>query len=148
MVHSQRRFIACLLLGTQIVTGCTSWQPTTVRPRELLSGPGVKSIQVRDTSGAVYVLEAPRVVGDSLTGYQWIPILNDNLIRTGNRRVERRVALASIDQVGVARFNPAKSVGGLLVGGVIGLAVLGIVVGTVMSGGGGGLNWAVGFPNR
>ncbi len=113
----------------------TSWEVTGVRPQQLLSGQGSKAIQIRAVSGAVYVLEEPRVQGDSLTGYVTIQLLTDGLaadrnivhrLRAGTRRAERRIALAAVDRVGVKEFNGFKTLGMLLLGGaaVVGVGAL------------------------
>lgn len=113
-----------VLLLAHISTACTSWQVPAVSPQELIAREHPRVIQVREQGGAVYVLTAPRLAGDSLTGYvrgEW-----------REQPVERRIPLITVDRVAVRRFNVIKTLGLIVVPPVVALAVL---VGLVCSSG-------------
>ena len=136
MTRASCRWIGGILLAAQGFTACTSWEVTGVKPQQLLSGPGSKAVQIREVSGAVYVLEEPRVQGDSLTGYVTIQLLTDGLARAGTRRDERRIALAAVDRIGVKELNGLKTLGALLLGGAAVVGVGALIVAAAMSGSG------------
>ena len=127
-IRRRRVLIGCMMLAAQGLTACTSWQVTSIQPREFLIHEPAKTIQVREKSGAVYVLEEPRLVGDSLTGYQTVQLFDENLSRAGTRRVEHRLSLDTIDRVGIARFNPLKTLGGVVIAGAIAIVAIGMAM--------------------
>jgi len=65
MCLARYRPIASLLLVAQ-VSGCTSWRPTTVSPRELIEEQRPSHIRVTRVDGERVELQAPDLRGDSL----------------------------------------------------------------------------------
>jgi len=109
MTH--RASIAALLLGAQVLTGCTSWQVQSVTPQQLIAREHPKAIQVRERGGPRYVIQTPRAEGDSLIG----TVIEHS--RGGSIRLEQRraVSLMAVDRVAVRRFSAAKTLGAVVV---------------------------------
>lgn len=108
MTRNQRALIAGLLLGAQAVTGCSSWQVQSVTPQELMAREHPKAIQVWDRGGTKYEIEAPQLAGDSLIGSEEVTQL-----QIGGRfrvRLDRRIAIATVDRIAVPRFSMAKTI--------------------------------------
>ena len=51
-----------------LVTGCYSWQPITASPQQLLPEERPQEMRVTSTGGAVFTLEDPSIVNDSIAG--------------------------------------------------------------------------------
>lgn len=68
MLLRHRRLVLGVLVTSQLLTGCTSWQVVSVSPRALVDSAHTSAIRVRGKEGATYVLDAPRMEGDSLVG--------------------------------------------------------------------------------
>ena len=92
-----RGLIAGVLLLANVGAACTSWRVQSVTPQELLAREHPSSIQVRERGGAVFVLTAPRVTGDSLTGY--------------SKRVPRTIPMAAVDQLALRKRDGGKTAG-------------------------------------
>ena len=90
-----RSLIAGVLLLANVGAACTSWQVQSVTPQELLAREHPGSIQVRERGGAVFVLTAPRVTGDSLTGYL--------------EGVPRTIPMAAVDQLALRKSDGGKT---------------------------------------
>ena len=63
-VPLSRRFIAALLLA--LLTGCQSWQPTTVSPRAVILEERPSSVRVTLTNGAIMTVVDPAMRNDSI----------------------------------------------------------------------------------
>lgn len=122
MHRNHRGLIAGLLLLAQVVTGCSSWRVQSVTPQELFAREHPTTIKVWERGGATYEIEAPQVAGDSLIGSEEVTQL-----QIGGRfrvRLDRRIALATVDRIAVPRFNLAKT----FALSVVGLVGVGSVV--------------------
>ena len=120
MLLRRRRLILGVLITSQILTGCTSWQVVSVSPRALVDSAHVSAVKVREKGGAEYVLEWPRIAGDSLIG----TLATDQPADRRAKRVEHGIPLAVVDQVSVTGAQTASHGGGLtsiLVGAAAGL---------------------------
>jgi len=108
-----RALIAGLLLGAQGLTGCTSWRVQSITPQELVARDHPKAIQVGERGGTRYVIQTPRVEGDSLIG----TVVKRVLVRGSRVRLEQRraVSMMVVDRVAVQRINPMKTVLGVVV---------------------------------
>lgn len=103
----RRRAILGVVVMSHLLTGCYSWKVVAVSPRALVDSAHVSAIRVKEQGGTKYVLNAPRVVGDSLMGtVRWVSPAGG---MTGlPRSVEvtpRAIALTAIDHVAVRRTS-------------------------------------------
>ncbi len=67
-----------------------------------------KAIQVWDRGGTKYEIEAPQLAGDSLIESEEVTQL-----QIGGRfrvRLDRRIAIATVDRIAVPRFNVVKTI--------------------------------------
>ena len=121
------RSLTCVvLLAAQLLTGCTSWQVVEVSPRALVDSAHVTRMQVTERGGAKYIIDTPRLVGDSLTGSAFREdYVNRVTMQSGQRVVAaRHVPLAAINQVAVR-----KPSSGATAGLVVGIVAVVVVVG-------------------
>ena len=112
MAHRIRRVTCVVLVAAQLLTGCTSWHVVDVSPRALVDSAHVTTMQVWEKGGANFVLEAPKVSGDSLTGYS-----------TKSVSTTRTISLTAVDRVAVRRPDGLRTVGAIG-GGLLGLLAL------------------------
>ena len=91
-----RRVIAALLMVP--LTGCYSWQPTTVSPAGWTPEERPSSVRATLTSGRTIILEDPTMRNDSITGIVQDP--------TGYRRT---VAVSDVSTVEVRRIDTVMS---------------------------------------
>jgi len=110
MTHRSQSFIVGVLLTSQLLAGCTSWQAVQVSPQEFVQKGAPQAIQVWDKSWVNVVLSSPTANGDSLTGTV--------------RGVRTSVPWSTVDSVGVKKFSSGKTVG----------LVIGITAATVLLG--------------
>ena len=108
MTHRSRSIIGGILLASQLLGGCTSWQVVPVSPLEYVAKEQPKAIQLWDKSWVNQVITAPTVSGDSLVG-------TVQGLRTS-------MPWSSIDSVGVKKFSSGKTVG--LVLGITAIATI------------------------
>ena len=127
MTPRTRSILCGVLLAAQTLTGCASWHVVQVSPRALVDSAHVRAIQGSTTNGKKFVVHAPRVTADSLTG---------NILRTvGGSTVMSRerneegdpggLPLSAIQQLAVRQPNVGKTL--ILVLGVP-AAVVGYVL--------------------
>ena len=103
-----RSYFRSLLLVAAL-SGCTSWQPSTVAPAQLLSDEHPESVRVTRTDGSRLRIYFPRIAGDSLLG---VGVTNSQHLG---------VSLADIRELDTPKAN---AVGSVAVGvGVAALAV-------------------------
>ena len=110
-----RGLICGALITALALNGCASWHVEKVSPQALLDRDHPSEIQVQEKGGEKYVLEGPKVVGDSLTGTVWH--------RTPRETVEhlpRRVPLTAVASVSVRKSEA---------GGTVALVILALGVG-------------------
>ncbi len=67
-VSAVPRWLFHSLLLSLSLTACTSWQPATVAPAQLLSDKHPESVRVTRTDGSRLRIYFPRIAGDSLVG--------------------------------------------------------------------------------
>ena len=94
------------------LTGCYSWQPATVGPRQLIEEEAPGLIRIVQTDGEQMELRNPRIESDSLTAR----------ISTRLRTGTVRIALTDITAVQARRFSTPKTWGAVVLTGA-GLAV-------------------------
>lgn len=112
-----RRMILGVLVTSQLLTGCTSWQVVQVSPRALVDSAHASVIRVQEAGGTPYVLHALRLSGDSLIGTVDHRPISGPVIHT-----VRGVPLAAVHQVAIRKFDTGRT---LL--GVLGLPVFAII---------------------
>lgn len=129
MTHHIRSLTCVTLLAAQLLTGCTSWQVVDVSPRALVDSAHVTKMQVIETSGAKYVIDAPRLVGDSVTGAAFrVDSVNRRTQQTEEWVVAvRHVPLAAIDRVAIRKPSDGATAGAVLVG-VAAVALMGVIL--------------------
>jgi len=113
-MHPHVRSLTCVaLLAAQFLAGCTSWQVVDVSPRALVDSAHVTKMQVTETGGAKYVIDAPRLVGDSVTGAAFrVDSVNRVTMQSGERVVAaRHVPLAAIDRVAIRKPSSTNTIG-------------------------------------
>ena len=105
----RRRLTLAVLVGAQLLTGCTHWQVVPVSPKALVDSAHVRLIQIREERGEKYVLEAPTVVGDSLRGIvrRFVPAIG--MEPRSAVVIARTFPLATIDRVAVMRLSGWKT---------------------------------------
>jgi len=145
-----RRVTCGVLLAAQFLAGCTSWQVVDASPRALVDSAHVTKMQVWEAGGAKFVLDAPVVSGDSLTGRVTQATPANNATGEFAREVvsTQSTKLASVNRVAVRKVSGLKTValvgGILLVAGTVGAMValnnLWEPCGVLGCGGGGGFS--------
>ena len=68
MAGPLRGVTSAVRIASQLLTACTHWEVVSVSPRALVDSAHATAIQVTEMAGAEYVLNAPRLSGDSLLG--------------------------------------------------------------------------------
>lgn len=107
------------LLAAQILTGCMSWHVEQVSPQALLDREHPSVIQVQERGGTKYVLDAPRVEGDSLTG----TVGRQPVLGTATH-VVRRIPLAAVERVAVRKPDVLATVMSVLLGAGVAFTAL------------------------
>jgi hypothetical protein len=104
---ARHRLLGALLLV--LTAACTRWEPSTIRPRQLLAEehPGV--VRVTRADGESMVLRSPRIEGDYIS----------SCAREASDRCA--AALDDVLQVEVQRYRPVATV-------VLGLTVVWLVI--------------------
>lgn len=101
-----------LLVGL-VLTGCTSWQPGTVAPAQLLGEKHPESVRVIRTDDSRVRMYWPHIVGDSLRG-------------TGVTNAQQlSVALADVREIDLPKISAGRTIGVVLLTGVL---VAGLVI--------------------
>ena len=130
-----RRVPCVVLLVAQFLAGCTSWHVVDVSPRALVDSAHVMKMQVTETGGAKYVINSPRVVGDSLMWMGRVTLRTPANSTAGEVAYEvpgmQSLPLAAIDRLAVREVSGLKTV--LLIGTPI-LIVGGFAVGLAIYG--------------
>jgi hypothetical protein len=103
--------VALLMLVLHL-TGCYSWQPATISPRELLKEEQPGQIRILHADGTRIELRDPRIETDSLTARIF------DRLRTG----DVRIALSDIYSVEARRISTPLTMGAVVLTGA-GLAV-------------------------
>lgn len=120
MLLWSRRLILSVLITSHVVTGCSSWQVVSVSPRALVDSAHVSAVKVREKEGAKYVLEWPRIAGDSLIG----TLATDQPADRRVKRLEHGIPLAAVDRVAVHRSNrPGTVVLGVVAAGAVAVGI-------------------------
>lgn len=103
MAHTwpMQRAIAATMLATATLTACTGWEVQPVAPEQLLATKHPSSVRVTQKGGYQFVVDSPRISGDSLVG------------AVGGQ--SSGVPLANISAVAVQHASVAKAVGITLV---------------------------------
>ena len=118
--------IAVLFLGVQ-VSACTSWRvDPTIVPERLVVLEHPRSVQVRERGGARYVVEAPKIVNDSLVGMVAASRSSAEYLVGGAQLgglTKRTIPLTVVDRIATRRVSVGKTVAlafllGLVVKGV------------------------------
>ena len=121
MMRIHQAQLATALLVSLAFSSCSSWQVSPVRPQQLLASDPPETIQVRDTAGGLYLLDHPRLVGDSVTGIVTVLSIDEGSGLPVSRRAERRIPLAGVDRIGVTKVDAGKTGGLLALLGAFGL---------------------------
>lgn len=95
-VPRSRRLIAALLLV--LLTGCQTWQPAMVAPRDLISEEAPSSVRVTKTGGDVVTIKDPIIRNDSIVSAE-----------VGLGTVGIGVATADINALEVRRLNTGRT---------------------------------------
>ena len=109
-----------LLLVVLHVAGCTSWQPSTVSPRQVLEERQPGSVRVTTAWGGQSVIHQPAVKNDSIHGIILGRRTCEASAAAGGHRVcasptdSVRVALADVTMVEVRGVSSEKSALGIL----------------------------------
>lgn len=102
-----RRALALLLLVLH-VGACTYWQPTSLSPRQVVEQERPRRVRVTTVDGEQQHVRRPRVRSDSLA--------------SGDpRRAGEPIPLSEIRSLEIQRFSGKKTLGLVLVVGVVGL---------------------------
>jgi hypothetical protein len=132
------RLSISLVLGS--ATACTSWHTQASTPSEVLAVRPPSSARVTLASGTTIVVNRPRIVGDTLTGWPEAGGHSSGTARTSDLADPIRIPLANIRSIAVQRVSAGKTA--LL---VVGLGVTAAIVAAAassdspsLSGGGGG----------
>ena len=96
----RRRLIVGVLMSSQMLTGCTSWQVVQVSPRALVDSAHASAIRVQEEGGTPYVLHPLRVSGDSLIG-----TVEHRPISGPVTQTVRGVPFASVSEMAVKKFS-------------------------------------------
>ncbi len=100
-----------LLLAALHLSACTYWQPSTVAPRQLIEDSHPSEIRVTREDGGQIVVRSPELRGDSVV--------------TGGRGTTALGLLVSdIRGVEVRRISPGRTVGLVVLIGVVSLAAV------------------------
>jgi hypothetical protein len=110
MRRSPRVVTSIVLLLAQLTTACGSWRVPPVSPQDFMAHEHPNRIRVREQGGGTHVLSDPHLAGDTLTGLE--------------KGQERRIPMATVDEVAVRRFNVLKTVGLIVL-------IPAVVIGTV-----------------
>jgi hypothetical protein len=93
-----------LVLLVLHLTGCQTWQPTTVRPRQLIEEEQPSEIRIIGSAGSQVTLSSPSLKGDSIIG-----------TRVRLRRTETvTVPFSDIDGIAVKRIAGLRTLGAIL----------------------------------
>lgn len=111
--------VCSILIAAQTLAGCTSWHIEQVSPQALLNREHPSEIQVQERAGTKYVLDAPQIVGDSLTG-----TVQRVTTRETVENVPRRIPLSAVEHVAVRKSDGVKTVLAVAGGFVV---ILGVV---------------------
>ena len=117
---SLRRYrpMAVLLLALH-VQACTAWQPSTVRPPQLIEEEEPSQVRITRTDGGRVTIQSPWVRADAIVGRG---------VRGSPRPWEERsVVVSDIRQIETRRFSPGKTVGLFFLGAAIGFMIDAIV---------------------
>lgn len=95
MRRSPRVVTNIVLLLAYVSSACSSWRVPPVSPQEFLTHEHPDRIRVRE-QGGTHVLSDPRLAADTLTGLE--------------KGQERRMPIATVEEVAVRRFNVFKTV--------------------------------------
>ena len=120
MTQRIRRITCGVLLVSQLLTGCSRWSVASVSPRVLVETEHPQTLRIWEKGGSQYLLDAPRVAGDSLSG----TMTRDNIYYPNHS-----IPFAAIDYVQVKKADIGKSV---LLG--IGVFTVGVFVLVAASG--------------
>lgn len=116
MTQRIRRLTCGVLLVSQLLTGCSRWGAASVSPRVLVETEHPQTLKIWDKGGNQFLLDAPRVSGDSLSGI----MTRDNIYY-----LNHSIPFAAIDYVQVKKADIGKSV-------LLGVGVFTVVVGAVI----------------
>jgi hypothetical protein len=112
------RGLTCGALITALaLNGCASWHVEQVSPQALLDRDHPSEIQVQEKGGAQYVLESPKVVGDTLTG-----TVRHETPRETVEHLPRRIPLAAVAQVSTRKAEAGGTVAIVVL--ALGVAIL------------------------
>lgn len=106
-VPRSRRFVAALLLV--LLTGCQTWQPTTLGARAVLSEEDPTAMRVRRSDGEIVTIKSP-------------VIRNDSIVSAAEGVIEVvGVPMIEINSLEYRRFDGRKTL--LFAAGVVALAL-------------------------
>ncbi len=107
---------AGLLMMVQLAVGCATWRIETTPPAELVSSPRPPgSLRVTRQNGERMMLASPRVIGDSLLGFN------------GGKTVG--VELGDIQELATRHGSTGKTLGLFFGTAAVVLLTLGIIIG-------------------
>jgi hypothetical protein len=115
MTQRNRRITCGVLLVSQLLAGCSRWSVVSVSPQILVETEHPQTLKIWEKGGNRFLLDAPRVSGDSLSG----TMTRDNIFYPNHS-----VPLAAIDYVQVKKTDIGKSV-------LLGVGVFTLVAGAV-----------------
>jgi len=122
-----KRGLALLLLVLHL-TGCHTWRPVTVSPRQLIEEEQPERLRIRQADGKQLDIRDPRVERDSLTamvrGRRGVPRPAGNGTRSVRYENVVRIALTDVTAVEARHLSVFRTVA---------VTVLGLVVSTALA---------------
>ena len=109
---------AALLMLVLHVTGCYSWQPTTVSPRQFIEEEQPGKIRILQADGEQVEIRNPGVETDSISFRVSSGLFGSETVR---------IALSDVSTVEVQRFSIGKTVA-LVVLAPVGLVVIAVLI--------------------
>ena len=91
-----------VMLGPVLLSGCKSWQPTTLSPRQVIADSAPSSVRVTDVDGGTWTVPNPVMRNDS--------IVTSNTDPMGRPSLAVGVPYADVNSLEVQRFNPVKTI--------------------------------------
>ena len=120
-----KRRLAVLFMFELYLTGCHTWRPVTIGPRQLIEREQPGSIRIVHADGTRLDLKNPSVVSDSVTAVF--------RVRTSSREFRQdtiRIALADVTAVEVRRLSVTRTI---LLGVAIPVGVAAVMLAACLS---------------
>jgi hypothetical protein len=91
MTHPLRPTLCCLLIASQLLSGCAIWQPTSLTPTTLTEAGSPDKVRITQTDGSTFVVHSPTILADTLSGEV--------------DAKPRRIPLATVSEMAVQKFS-------------------------------------------